>query len=383
MFLIKQGKRYPILDQAVWQLNFKADPPVKLPNSEIERYPAGDPLKLRDGSVVKSGNGNFYLISRGKKQLMTSSEVARRFLGDEAFGRVMVASDAVLALHENGDAVDFINAAVADPSPYISYAERVALTSVPADTAKYLAVFDKVQVPKSILLGETKKATVSFRNTGAYAWEPGKVIFELVDEASAASSLAVNNQVQLAKVVNPGEIAEFNFEITPSAAAGFLNEWFALEYQNDSGVFSSMAGAKVRQEIKIIAPIAGQIASSTIPKSISKKKGKITVTIKVKNTSQTQTWLSRRAAFMLTASDGQNSLFYDKYDWIDKTTVGVPVNLSKIKPGQTGLIRFRLDPKNVPVGVQTLRFTMELRDVKEKVYLNNGVAWETTVKVVK
>ncbi|OGY92292.1 MAG: hypothetical protein A3H70_03580 [Candidatus Komeilibacteria bacterium RIFCSPLOWO2_02_FULL_48_11] len=384
MFLIKQGQRYPILDEAVWQMNFKKDPPLRLLTAEIEKYPPADPIKLRDGSVVKSGNGNFYLISKGKKQLITSTDVARRFLGDEAFGRVLLASDAILALHESGDAVDFINAAIADPVPYISYADRVGISSAAPDSRNYLAVFEKVQSPKSILLGETKKATVSFRNTGTLNWEPGKVIFELVDEASAGSSFTASNQVALARVVRPGEIAEFNFDLTTaSSTPGILNEWFALEYQNDGGVFVPMPGAKVRQSINVIAPISGQIVSSTIPKSISKKKGKITVIVKVKNTSQKQIWTSRRTALILTAADGSNSLFYDKYDWVDKTVVGVPVNYSKIKPGQTGFIYFRLDPKKAPLGTATLRFTMELRDVKEKVYLNNGVTWETTIKVVK
>lgn len=383
IFLIKQGKRYPVLDEAVWQENFKKDPPVQLTASEIEKYPAGEAVKLRDGSIVKSGKGNFYVISKGKKQLATSAEIIRQAFGEDAYQRAPVASDAVLALHESGDAIDFINASIPDPSPYISYAERVAQASpVAVDSPKYLAVFDKVQVPTAVLLGEKKPAVVSFRNTGIVSWEPGKVVFEMVDETSAASSLAANNQVQLIKTVGPGEIAEFNFELAPTTP-GFLKEWFALEYQNDNNVFVAMPGAKVRQEIKITAPIAGQIVSSTIPKSISKRKGKVTVIVKIKNTGQKQVWLSRRAAFTLTTGDNANSLFYDKYDWIDKTTVGVPINKSKIKPGETAQIRFRLDPKLVPIGTETLRFTMELRDVKEKVYLGNGVAWETSIKVIK
>lgn len=383
IWLIKQGKRYPVLDESVWQMNFKNDPPFKLASAEIQKYPVGEAIKLRDGSIVKSGNGNFYVISKNKKQLVTSAEIIRRTFGEEAYQSAPLASDAVLALHENGDAIDFINASITDPAPYVSYADRVGQTSTPANTNKYLAVFEKVNVPKSILFGEKKKASVSFRNTGAYAWEPGKVIFELVDELSAGSSLVENNQVQLAKIVNPGEVADFNFEITASSTPGFLPEWYALEYQNESNVFTPLPGAKVRQEINIIAPISGQIVSSNIPKSISKRQGKVTVTIKVKNTSQKQVWLSRRAAFTLTTSDGANSLFYDKYDWIDKTVVGVPYNKSKIKPGETALIRFRLDPKKVPLGTQTLRFAMELRDVKEKVYLGNKEAWETSIKVIK
>jgi hypothetical protein len=84
---------------------------------------------------------------------------------------------------------------------------------------------------------------------------------------------------------------------------------------------------------------------------------------------------------MLQDEDGEDSPFYDPRDWIDKQTVGVPLNKSKISPGELGVVRFTLDPRGVEAVTYKLIFSMELRDLEEQVYLNGRSVWERYIRV--
>ena len=88
-----------------------------------------------------------------------------------------------------------------------------------------------------------------------------------------------------------------------------------------------------------------------------------------------------RAAVSLLGEDGSESPFYDKNDWIDKKVVGVPLNKSKVSPGETGIVRFTLDPRGVKPGTYKLVFSMELRDAKKGVFLNGRQTWERLIRV--
>ena len=240
-------------------------------------------------------------------------------------------------------------------------------------------------MPASFLAGSNATSTVnvSFRNRGNTLWEPGQVFLKIIDENSDTSSLTATNTIPLLSTVGPDQIAEFNVEITAPRQPGLLRSWFMLEYQNEQGINVERRGGMLNKEITVIAPVSAAVVKSTIPAKIKRAAKPVTVKVTLKNTSQKQIWTSRRTAFILTDDDGSVSPFYDKYDWVTKDVVGVPVNRSKIKPGQTGIVYFRLDPRKAPLGTQTLRFTMELRDIKEPVYLNNQSSWEQVITVTK
>ncbi|MEK7164966.1 MAG: hypothetical protein AAB779_03395, partial [Patescibacteria group bacterium] len=228
MFLIKQGKRFAVLDQAVWQINFKSDPPLQLASSQIGQYTPGEAVKLRDGAIVKSASGNFYVIANGEKHMVTKAEIASRVYGADAANSAPVASDATLALHKSADAIDFINAAIVDPANYISYAERIGYNSSTANaTPAYLAIFDKLVVPGSLATNASSSPiTVSFRNRGATTWLPGQVYFTVFDDSGGASSFLASSQLDLAKEVPPDGIAEFTLTLKAPAAPGIYREWF-------------------------------------------------------------------------------------------------------------------------------------------------------------
>lgn len=384
MFLIKQGKRYPLLDQAVWQINFKSEPPLRLSNAEINKYPAAEPIKLRDGAIVKSSSGNFYVIANGEKHLVTKAEIISRVYGADAASSAPLASDAVLALHKSADAIDYINAAIPDPADYVSYADRIGYNNSLDAAPAYLAIFDKLMVPSTLETGATSTAvTVSFRNRGATAWLPDQVYFTVYDDSSDDSSFLADGHLPLSKTIAPDGTAEFSFTLKAPGVPGLYRTWFALSYKSSEGVLIPIPGAKVAKDITVMAPISAQIVKHNLPKQMAKRRGVKNIAVTIKNTSQKQIWTSRRTALILTDSDGRQSPFYDRYDWVTKDVVGVPVNRAKIKPGETGIVYFRLDARKAAIGDYILRFSMELRDVKESVAINNQIYWEVPIKVVK
>ncbi len=385
IFLIKDNKRYPLLDEAVWQINFKGQAPLKLSNAAINQYAPGEAVKLRDGALVKAVDGKFYIISEEKKHAFTNIEVARRTYGEAAVNSAPLASAGTLALHENGDPIDFIDASVSDPAVYVSYAEQVAQAATEAQSSNYLASYNTFQVPGSFLAGSNATGTVnvSFRNRGNTLWEPGKVRLKIIDENSDASSLAAANTAPLTLAVGPDQIAEFSLPITAPANPGLLRAWFMLEYQTAQGIYVEMRGGMLQKDITVTSPISAAVVKHNIPAKISQRQRPITVTVTLKNTGQKAIWTAKRAAFMVSDENGNPSPFYDKTDWIDKTTVGVPYNKAKIKPNDTGIVKFRLSPRPAPLGTHTLRFNMELRDIKETVYLSNQNFWEQTITVTK
>lgn len=384
MFLIKQGKRYPLLDQAVWQINFKNDPPVKLSGAQIGQYAPGDPVKLRDGAIVKSANANFYVIANGEKHMITKAEIASRVYGADLANNAPLASDATLALHKSADAIDYINASIPDPANYVSYAERIGYNSNMSAQPAYLAIFDKLVVPGSLNTNATSSAiTVSFRNRGTTTWVPGQVYFTVYDDNSDDSSFLSDGHIPLTQEIPPDGTAEFTLQLKAPTSPGILREWFALSYKNSEGILIPILGAKVAKDITVLSPISGQITKNNLPKQISKRSAPKSVSVSIKNTSKTQVWTSRRTALVLTNSDGAPSPFYDKADWVDKAVVGVPYNRVKIKPGETGTVSFRLDGRKAPIGDYTLRFSMELRDIKENAVLNSQLYWDVPIKVVR
>jgi len=388
LYYLKNGARRALADEAVWQEDFNTRSPLLLDAETLASYPVGEPMELFDGSLVKSPSGTYYAIANGNKHPFSSPDIAARLYGQDRFAQIKTASAATLSLHDTGDTIDYINDTVLDPPNYASYAERAAAsqnnntTTTPA-MQSYLTLYDAVSVPKTMLAGETQNATVSFRNRGTASWQAGAVYLKLIDENTSTSSFATDNKIALDKNTDPGQIAEFTFPITAPLKGGQVKEWFILEYTNASESLVEMRGGMVSADVSVVSAISGAITSQNIPVALKNSWKPFHVTMKIKNTSTDEVWTSRRAALSLYNDLGDKSLFYDRYDWIDKTTVGVPVNKSRIAPGEEAIVRFTIDPRGVKPGIYKLVFSMELRDKDEVVYLNGSEQWERLIRIDK
>ena len=384
IFLLKNGIKFPILDEAVWQENYNREAPLEVSSAILNKYIVGDPIKLNDGAIVKSREGKFYAISNQEKHRITSLEIIRRIYGDAVANNIAEVSDATLALHDDSDRIDYIDDTIQDPSNYVSYAQRNGQApSSPSAVAKptYLTLFDTVDVRENIIAGAPTSITIKFRNRGSANWSAGKIYLKLIDEDNSTSSFLENNRVALSSNVANSQIASFSFDITAPLQARVIKEWFILEYEDESGSILEMRGGLVAKEISVMSGISAQILEHNLPIAVRNKWTPIDIEMKIKNTSTEQIWSSNRSAVMVHNQNQENSPFYDRYDWIDKEVVGVPLNKSKIKPGEEGVLKFTLDPRGVKSGTYKLVFSMELRDVEEQVYLNGRSTWEREIRV--
>jgi len=387
MYYLKNGVRYALIDEAVWQENFGNKSPLLLDAETLASYPVGEPLKLDDGSIVKSQSGTYYIIANGDKHPVANPSIVQREYGDTRFNSIKIASSQVLAMHDTADTIDYINDTIQDPPNYVSYAERVGANvtqnTAPSTTAAstYLTLYDSVKAPETMLAGTPNSATVTFRNRGTASWQAGSVYLKLIDENSDASSFRAENRVALAKNTDPGQIAEFTFAMIAPLEGGIINEWFILEYTNGSGSIVEMRGGLVNKEISVVSGISGVITNHNLPVALKNSWKPYTVTMKIKNTSTDEVWTSRRAALSIHAPEGEKSPFYDPHDWIDTDVAGVPLNKSTIAPGEEGVLKFTIDPRGVKPGIYTMVFSMELRDADETVYLNGAEQWERLIRI--
>ncbi|MBI2050192.1 MAG: hypothetical protein HYT31_00115 [Parcubacteria group bacterium] len=385
IFYVKHGIRRELLDDSVWQENFNRATPAYVSQATLSSYPPGDPLPLAEGSLVKSRDNAYYVISNGKKKRIASEDIVRRTYGASRLASVPIATDQTLALTSVGDPIEYIDSTIPDPAHYIAYAERVgqasSATAPAASAPSHLSLYDTIGVPDTLIAGSSATVRVSFRNRGTATWEAGKVYVKLIDENSSASSLIAPNRIPLASTASQNQIAEFSFTVAAPLAGGVIREWYILEYTDASGAIVEMPGGLVGKSVSIISGVSAQIIKHNIPIAVRKKWKPISITLELKNTSIDQAWVSRRAAVSVVGEDGAASPFYDRNDWIDKAVVGVPLNKSRILPGETGIVKFTLDPRTIKPGTYKLAFSMELRDAKETVYLNGRQTWERMIRV--
>jgi hypothetical protein len=142
-----------------------------------------------------------------------------------------------------------------------------------------------------------------------------------------------------------------------------------------------MPGGLLNQEINVISEVSAEVVEHNLPVAIKANAMPMAVEVHLKNTSLDEIWTSRRAALTLKGGDDTESVFYDPGDWIDNETVGVPVNQTRINPGETGIVKFTLDPRNVRPATYKLVFSMDLRDAEEVVYIDGAQTWERLIRV--
>lgn len=102
IYYVIDGMKYPLLAPELLSLNFNGMRVRKANEGELERYPKGAPVTLKDGLLVKSTTDpRVYVIANGKK-LPIYSEATFNTLGYQ-WTNIQTVSEALLSLHETGD----------------------------------------------------------------------------------------------------------------------------------------------------------------------------------------------------------------------------------------------------------------------------------------
>jgi len=105
VYYVQDNMKYPIIDQAILSTNFPYDNINDVSSSDLNVFNVGEPIKLRNGTLIKTYNSPaVYLISQGKRSPIANVETF------EAMGycwdNILTVNDKVLNLHPLGDVLD-------------------------------------------------------------------------------------------------------------------------------------------------------------------------------------------------------------------------------------------------------------------------------------
>jgi hypothetical protein len=80
VYYVEDGIKYPIYSAEIMKVNFKDRILTQISPKELEDYPLGDPVKFRDGEIVKGdGDSKVYVISDGYRRWVKTAEAFAKF----------------------------------------------------------------------------------------------------------------------------------------------------------------------------------------------------------------------------------------------------------------------------------------------------------------
>lgn len=107
VFFVIDNTKYPIWSKKIMEINYPNKKIISVTEEELNGYPTGKPLKLRDGELVMSAESPVvYIISNGFKRPIVSGK-AFEALGYK-WEDIIKVSNRVLEIHPKGEDIDYI-----------------------------------------------------------------------------------------------------------------------------------------------------------------------------------------------------------------------------------------------------------------------------------
>ncbi len=361
---VQDGFQYSV-DNAVWQINFYAAPPEPITSSGLNAYISGSPLKIKNGVIVKNSQGFFYLISDGEKIKIKNPEIGPRIFGDELLQTAIVVSDSVLSLHKDGLNVSFADDTIVDPPTTVSPS--------PTPTQGYAGDLYSMN-PESIVMfyGQKRGIEIKIKNSGSAGWG-GQGVWLEAEGKNIPIYFHENS-------VSSGQTATFSLELDGIQKIGLQTMQFNIYYQNNNQKQTLLSFGKF---ILVKSDDTAEIVSHDIPIAVKKSWNSKKITMKIKNTSGSTLWLSKKTALEIYDGNDKTSLFYDPSDWVRKEVAAVPIKKSSIKPGETGEFTFVIKFRDVKPGTYTMKFKLHLIDKNKQVFLNGEEYWLRQIRIDK
>jgi len=378
IWLVQDGLKHAV-DPVVLGNRFSGQTPEPSTAAEMLKYTTGGPILLKDGTFI-SYNGNYYLISQSERMKIVDLTIFDRVFGLNKKNSALPVSQAAFELHAAGDMIDYIDDTVQDA---IVYAPNAPAETPAAPSGSLQAELISLQ-PEALLpeAGASQGVTVQIKNIGSAVWQNGAVWLKVTDNSgqNLYGSLEKINFAESA--VSGSQIATFVFTLVAPQKTGVNTLKLTLASANNAEIFKAAKFIIVKPAASQAPAVkaAAAIVSQNIPASIKNTAKPVAVTMQIKNTGTT-TWLSRRTALEVYNQNGTTSYFYDPNDWIRKNVAAVPVNKSQIKPGETGVFKFTLDPSGIKKGTYTLKFQLKQLDVNQEVLLEGAKSWEKKITV--
>lgn len=102
IFFVKDGVKYPIWSKEIMQINYPGRTLIKLSPEELNQYTTADPVKFKDGTLIKPVEyPEVYVISNGKRRWVPDEAT---FLGlGYKWSNIITTSYKAVSLHPLGD----------------------------------------------------------------------------------------------------------------------------------------------------------------------------------------------------------------------------------------------------------------------------------------
>jgi len=108
VYYVKDEFKYPIFAKEILLTNFPYDKIIKVKKEKLDEFILAEPLKFRDGTLLKTPNQEtVYLISQGKKRPIASPEVFAEF--GYRWENIITVPENILNLHETGELINLID----------------------------------------------------------------------------------------------------------------------------------------------------------------------------------------------------------------------------------------------------------------------------------
>ena len=108
VYFVQNGIKYPLWAKQLLTLYYKTKKIVKVTAEELKQYPTGDPIKFKDGELVKSDHeATVYFISNGARRPFVSGDAFKE-LGYK-FENIITTTDKLLSLHPIGEVITSAN----------------------------------------------------------------------------------------------------------------------------------------------------------------------------------------------------------------------------------------------------------------------------------
>lgn len=108
VYYVQNGTKYPLWAKQLLTLYYKTKKITKVTAEELKQYPTGDPIKFKDGELVKSDHdATVYFISNGARRPFVSGDAFKE-LGYK-FQNVITTTDKLLGLHPVGEVITSAN----------------------------------------------------------------------------------------------------------------------------------------------------------------------------------------------------------------------------------------------------------------------------------
>jgi len=110
-YYVQNGLKYPIFAKEILTVNYTGLPVSQGHPEELAKYPKGEAIKFKDGTLIKSKDDNkVYFIAQGKKLPIADEQafISRGYL----WNKIVETNQAVIDIHPTGQILQAIDTSV-------------------------------------------------------------------------------------------------------------------------------------------------------------------------------------------------------------------------------------------------------------------------------